>query len=149
MARFNVKLTRTASSTLDVGTLNCATASPRRFNIYDLTVGSDASPADNAFLWEINARTALQTGGTTVVPQAIDISDVTAASTKADMTATTNGAGSGIVWGCPLNQRATFRWVAAPGSEIVSPALACSGFGIGTPTSSAVAVEAYIYVNEY
>lgn len=149
MARFSIKLTRTASSTLDVGTINCATSNPRRFAIYDLTVGSDASPADNAFLWEINARTALQTGGTTVTPQAIDLSDTTAASTKADMTATTNAAGSGIVWGCPLNQRATFRWVAAPGGEIVSPALACNGFGVGTPTSSALAVESYLYVNEY
>lgn len=149
MARFNVKLTRTASTTLDVGTLNTATASPRRFNIYDLVIGSDASPADNAFLWEINTRTALQTGGTTVTPVAIDASDTTAASTKADMTATTNATGSGIVFGCPLNQRATFRWVAAPGSELVSPALACNGFGVGTPTSSAVAVEAYLYINEY
>lgn len=149
MARFNVKLTRAASTTLDVGTITTATTSPRRFNIYDLTVGSDASPADNAFLWEVNARTSLQTGGTTVTPQAIDASDTTAATTKADNTATANGSGSGIVWGCPLNQRATFRWVAAPGSELVSPALACAGFGVGTPTSSAVTVEAYLYVNEY
>ncbi len=48
----------------------------------------------------------------------------------------------------PLNQRATFRWVANPGSELVIPATANNGFGIETDTAAAVAVTAQIFFEE-
>jgi hypothetical protein len=41
-----------------------------------------------------------------------------------------------ILLNIPLNQRATFRWVAAPGGELVMPATAANGFGIETDTIS-------------
>ncbi len=48
----------------------------------------------------------------------------------------------------PLNQRATFRWVAVPGKELVTPATASNGAVIITPTSSAVAVTAMLHAEE-
>ena len=149
MARFGVKLPRTASTTIDVGSIITGTAATaRRFQIYDFVIGSDASPADNAFLWEVAKRTAAGTSGSTPTATALDTSDTAAATFTANNNPTTSGAGSGTVLGVPLNQRATFRWVAAPGSEIVSPATSCAGWGFATPTASAVAVEAYVLVNE-
>ena len=53
-----------------------------------------------------------------------------------------------IVLMIPLNQRATFRWVAAPGSELVAPATAANGFGIQTTTSSAVAITGTLLLEE-
>jgi hypothetical protein len=41
-----------------------------------------------------------------------------------------------ILLNIPLNQRATFRWVAAPGGELVFPATASNGAGIETDTIS-------------
>ncbi len=37
-----------------------------------------------------------------------------------------------------VNQRATLRWVAAPGSELVVPATAANGLGIRSEASTAV-----------
>jgi len=37
----------------------------------------------------------------------------------------------------PLNRRATFRWVAAPGSEIVCPATSGDGIGVHSLHASA------------
>ena len=47
-----------------------------------------------------------------------------------------------------LNQRATFRWVASPGGELVYPATASNGLGIQTTTASAVAISATVHYNE-
>lgn len=149
MANYGAKLTRTASSTLDVGSIIVGTASTsRRFKIYDFVIGSDAAPADNAFLWEIQKRTAAATSGSSVTPTALDTSDTVSFTGTVNQNPTTNGGGSGTVLGVPLNQRATFRWVAAPGSEIVSPATSCAGWAFATPTASSVAVEAYVLVSE-
>lgn len=136
MARFSYKLLRAAqSATLDVGSVLNAAASMRRFQLYDLMIGSDTTPADNVSLWEVAKRTGTATGGTGVTGQPLDDSDTLAATLVGNQAPTTNGAGSGVKLSIALNQRATFRWVAAPGSEIVSPATASNGYGIQTPTA--------------
>jgi len=152
MARYGFKAIRVGSSTLDVASITTAAASPRRFQIFDFTLGSDASPADNAFLWEISTHTAKDSSGASfgsvVTGVALDSSDTIASTVICLQSAVTNlGAGS-TIFGVPLNQRASFRWVASPGSEFVAPATACNGFAIATPTASAVNIEAYTLVNE-
>lgn len=149
MANYGVKLTRTASTTIDVGSIITGTAATsRRFKIYDFIIGSDASAADNPFLWEVAKRTAAGTSGSTITPTALDTSDTVAATVTANQNPTTSGGGSGTVIGVPLNQRATFRWVAAPGSEIISPSTSCAGWGFQTPSASSVAVEVYVLISE-
>jgi hypothetical protein len=61
MARFMVRMQRTASATLDVGSVLTAAASPRRFKLYDVVVGSEAAPGDFAFVWEISNGVAAAT----------------------------------------------------------------------------------------
>jgi hypothetical protein len=48
----------------------------------------------------------------------------------------------------PLNQRATFRWIATEGGRLVYPATASNGIGIQTPTSSAVAIAGTVHFCE-
>lgn len=148
--RVGMKLTRTASSTLDVGSVIAAATNPRRFRLYDCVAGSDAAAADNPFLWEFYKRTGTATGGASGSgANAIDISDTIASTLVTNQGPTTNGAGGSTpLYGFPLNQRATYRWIAQPFSELVAPATASNGFGVATPTASAVAVEAYLLLDE-
>ncbi len=149
MAKFSARMQRTASTTLPVGTLSAAAASPRRAKVYDLLIGSEATPADNAFLWQVQRHTADGTGSA-VTPQSLDPADSLASTivakenTTVDATRTTNA----FLLNLGLNQRASFRWVAAPGGELVIPATANNGLSIMTITSSAVAVTTTVHYDE-
>lgn len=144
MAKYAVQMNRTASTTLPVGSIGADATRPRRTKWYDVVMGSEASPADNPFLWTIQRCTALGTS-TAVTPQSLDPAD---AATEEDAgenhTIDATQTANAILLAVPLNQRATFRWVAAPGSELVTPATASNGLALNTPTSSAVAVSATV-----
>lgn len=131
-----------------LGTAQADATRPRRLKWYDLIVGSEASPADNAFLYVMQRFTAAGTN-TAVVPSPLDPAD---AATEADAgennTAEPTYTATLILLEIPLNQRATFRWVCSPGSELVSPATASNGIGIATPTFSAVAITAHLLFEE-
>lgn len=144
----SIPLRRTASTTASVGSMTADATRPRRARIFDLVLGSEGSPADNAFLWVYQRCTAAGTS-TSVTPRNLDPADAT---TEFDAgqnhtVEPTYTAGAELLY-VPLNQRATFRWVAAPGCELVIPATASNGVGIQTPTSSAVVVTSTNYVNE-
>jgi len=134
MAKYSVLMQRTASASLGVGGIQAPASGMRRIKIYDLDFGSEATPADVAILWQLQRSTTAGTS-TGVTPQALDPADAAAAALAgttftADPTLTANAFPLSI----PLNQRASFRWVAAPGSEIVIPATASNGVAIRTPT---------------
>lgn len=148
MGRYSIEMNRTASTTLSVGSVTADATRPRRGKLYDLIVGSEASPADGVFLWQVQRCTAAGTS-TGVTPQALDPADAATEMDAGenhtiDATVTANA----IPLSIALNQRATFRWVAAPGGEIVFPATASNGLAVRTPTSSAVAVTATVHIEE-
>jgi hypothetical protein len=147
-ARYNFVMRRTASTTLDVGSILAAAANPRRFKIADLLVGCEAAANDNQFTWEINKRTGTATGGTSVTGQPVDDGDTVASTLVGNQAPTANGAGTGNKLTFPLNQRATFRWTPSPGGEITAAAVASSGFGFSTPVGSALAVVADAHIEE-
>lgn len=147
-AAYSFTMKRTASATLDVGSILTASSSPRRFKLVDIILGSEAAPGDNVFLWEVNKRTGLATGGSSVTGQPLDDSDTIASTLVGNQAPTANGTGSGNKLSLPLNQRATFRWAAQPGREIIAPATASNGYGFSTPTSSAVAVTCCAHCEE-
>ena len=104
-----------------------------RFKLYDLILGSDSTPADVAINFQLATTTTAPTGGAAVTMNPLDQAD--AAMSTLGMQACTGGNAVGVVQATiPLNQRASFRWVAAPGSEIVAPATAGHGVTILTPT---------------
>ena len=148
MANYAVQCNRTASSSASLGTWGADATRPRRLKFYDLMFGSEASPADNAFLYIVQRCTALGTS-TAVTPSPIDPAD---AATESDAgenhTIEPTYTANLVLLAIALNQRATFRWVAAPGGELVTPATASNGVGIQTTTSSAVAISATLHANE-
>ncbi|KKN54910.1 hypothetical protein LCGC14_0588030 [marine sediment metagenome] len=116
-----------------------------RGRIYDLGFGSVGTPADNATQWRVaRSTTAVAVGaavtetpldGAGPASQIIAISDVTTEPGYAD-----------VFIDIGLNQRASWRWVAAPEGEIIVPADATSAVGIEpTQTSGGVDANGYIH----
>jgi hypothetical protein len=104
-----------------------------RPKIYDFTIGTEGTPADNALVWQLLRISTAQTGGAAVTPAALDPGDpaslgsAVSASTAITVEPTTGT----FMWGpMGMNQRATYRWVAAPSGEIVLPATASNGAAI-------------------
>ena len=118
--------TNTAATSI-LGLTSAATVRPK---VYDLVMGSDATPADNAAEYVLQRYTAAGTV-TAVTPAPLDPADPAALASageahSAEPTYTANL----ILLQWAQNQRATFRWVAAPGGEIVLPATAANGVGV-------------------
>ena len=140
MANYSAVGTRTASATLSILSLTGAASNPRRAKIYDFIFGSSATPGDFAFLLQAQRCTTAGTAGSAVTPQTLDPADTIASTMvggqahSADPTLTSNQIPISIA----LNQRATFRWVAAPGGEIVTPATASNGIAFRTTTAGAL-----------
>lgn len=131
-----------AGTTLTIMQLNAAATTTRAY-IYDLLVGSDATPADIATEFNMIRGTVSGTG-TAITPVALDPAMPAAifageGGTFSGQTKTANT----ILLMLALNQRATFRWVAAPGGELVVPATSDNWVGLesiasgGTPNINA------------
>jgi hypothetical protein len=70
-----------------------------------------------------------------VTPEPLDQADAAAVSVAgSNFTVNPTLTANLLPLSIPLNQRASFRWVAAPGSEIVIPATANNGILTSTPT---------------
>ncbi len=130
----NNTLASAQDTSLTVGG-NASTAN--RTWTYELILADEGTPADNVLLWTVQRTTAEGTA-TEVVPTRVDIADREAQanvgenhSTEPTYTATEE------LLEFSLNTRATFRWVAAPGGEIVCPATANAGWGAGSLHASA------------
>ena len=140
------KDTNTASTSI-LGVTSAATVRPK---IYDLIWGSDATPADNAAEYFLQRYTAAGTS-TSVTPLALDPGDPAAlASAGKAHTVEPTYTANALLLDWMQNQRATFRWVAAPGSELVLPATAANGAGIvvNAVAGSAVSMGGSIYWEE-
>lgn len=138
--------TNTAATTI-LGLTSAATVRPR---IFDLILGSDATPADNAAEYVLQRYTAAGTS-TGVTPQALDPSDPAALASSGEAhTVEPTYTANAIMLQWAQNQRLTFRWVAAPMGEIILPATAANGVGIQviTVAGSAVNTNATIHYEE-
>jgi len=122
-------------------TTSSSVTQARRGQIYDVMFGADGTPADNAIVWDISRQTVVGTA-TAVTPVALNPADaamlgVAAANATAEGTITATSS----VMNIAVNQRASYRWVAAPGSELVYPATTANGFALRAkvPTGSSYA----------
>jgi hypothetical protein len=121
----------------------------KRFSIYDLMIGTNSNPGDNEIEWDISRQTAAGTA-TAATPNPLQQADG-AALTVANLNATVEGTitANSSVFYLGINQRASYRWIAAPGSELVAPAVNLAGFAMrgrslgytGTLTASALFSE--------
>jgi len=138
--------TNTASTTAISVT---ATAAVRPM-IYDLLVGSVATPADNAGEYILQRYTADGTG-TANTPTALDSGDpACTAVAKVNHSVEPTYTANLFLLRFATNQRATFRWVAAPGSELKAPATASNGIGLlqNAIGGSAVAISYTVLFEE-
>lgn len=139
-----VALTSTYKTLLNV--YASSTTALRRGKIYDVLVGTNSTPGDNYMEWDISkfSATAVLTA-TAVTPNPLDAADsaflgVSTANATTENTYVNNGTGASVFY-VGVNQRASYRWVAAPGSELVYAATALVGLGLrarsgGTPTAT-------------
>lgn len=105
-----------------------------RFAVYDAWFSSVTTPADVAIRVAI-MRISAEGTNTTVTPTALDSADPASEVDAGENHSAepTYTAGTEILDNS-FNQRATLRWVAVPGGEIVVPA--SSGAGLGFKTLS-------------
>lgn len=97
--------------------------------VYDYIVGASGTPADNVMSYALQRFTVAGTT-TAKVPNPLDSADQAAISVcgvNASAEPTYTAATINVV--IPANQRASFRWVAAPDSEFRAPATAANGIG--------------------
>lgn len=137
MARYSVDGSQAVASAADTTlTITCDGTTVRRNKVYDFTVGSEATPADNALTHTCQRCTAAGTS-TAVTPQPLDPADAAALTDSGENhTVEPTYTANEILWKIAANQRATYRWVAAPGSELVLPATAANGVGFFTDHAS-------------
>lgn len=128
-----------------VGVTSATTIRPK---LYDVVISSGATAADNATIFHIERYTVAGTS-TSFTPVALDPGDpaALAAGGVAHSTEPTYTADA-ILLKMSTNQRATVRWVAAPGSEFVAPATAANGLGLQNQTSTGVTVHEATFLYE-
>lgn len=120
-----------ASATADHTLVNVIASTTVRPRIFEYKIGCSAAPADYAGHFRLGRFTAVGTAGTNPTPQALDSSDVAAIATAgAGHSAEPTYTAGATLDQVSLNQRATWRWVAAPGYELVCPATANNGIGL-------------------
>jgi hypothetical protein len=121
----------TVASSLKTATTLISVAGLRP-RLYEFTIGADGAPnaTDCSMVWQLQLCSTAGTV-TSVTPQPLDVC-YQAAKSGAGSNATvepTYTAGL-IPFLMGINQRATYRWVAAPGSEIVLVGTASNGIGM-------------------
>ena len=124
----------------DVGSaktvLGLSSASTIRPKIYDVIVGAAATPADGASQFQLVRYTVAGTS-TVANVNALDPGDPSSlASAGQNHSVEPTYTASSELAAFSINQRNTFRWVAAPGGEIVLPATAANGVGLKSASAT-------------
>lgn len=129
------------TNTANTTPIEIRSATTIRPRVYDIVIGSDATPADNCCQYDFQRTTTVGSGGSAGTPQLLDPGDPAALSSYriADSVEPAYTA-SAVMLSVATNQRATFRWVAAPMGEIILPA-AANGLGARAVTIGGSAVN--------
>lgn len=109
---------------------NISTTAIRPY-LYDFTFGTTGTPSDSVMTVSVTRLTVMTAGTscTTVTQSPLDSVDAAATSSSGGAWTTEPTVGV-TLFSVGLNVRATYRWVAAPGGELVSPATAQAGVGL-------------------
>lgn len=133
-------LNASGSATKSIVTIISATTVRPR--VFDVILGSQATPADQAGEFSVTRFTAAGTAGTSPTPLPLDPSDVASIATAGiTHSAEPTYTASSTLLDINLNQRATFRWVASPGMELVAPATTANGLGLRLVAATTAMVE--------
>lgn len=150
MAKWSSKVLKSTDNVRTIGNVTAAAANMRRALVYDLMFGCNATPADNAFVYQAIRSTTVGTG-TGVTPVALDTANaaLSAGATVVTDTITADPTlGTVAMLNVPLNQRASMRWVAAPGGELVVPATANNGVALALSAASTTTFQGSVTYEE-
>jgi hypothetical protein len=112
--------------------LTAQTTPLSRFRVYEIKMGTSAAPnaTDTYVEYDLSLQTAAGTA-TAITPRSADPADQGTQSTVCAANATVEGtitAASSVLY-IPLNQRASFRWVAMAADDmLIAPAVNLAGF---------------------
>lgn len=136
MAKYSTSNTLTgtqqnlSSSFKSLTSVVSSSATVRRQKVFDILVGTDGTPADQTITYDLSRQTSTGTG-TAATPTALDPADAAALTNSwVNFTAEPTITATSSVFSIAVNQRASYRWVAAPGSELISPATSLNGFAL-------------------
>lgn len=148
MARYSLIGQRTMDTTNGIAAMWTVT-NLIRSRVLDIVFGCDGTPGDTAMTLRVQRSTTAATGGTSWTPLPLDSADV-ACRTVAMTGTLTNGTTTASAYLLELacNQRATVRWFAAPGEELVIPATASNGLHFLTPVAPALSGRCAIVFDE-
>lgn len=144
--KYGAGMTQTAVTAVDGATGTDAVGeiqgiATQRGWVYDLLFSQGAAPADTVVRWEVPRASTSATGGV-VVENPLDLADGAASCLVEDeVTVGPTVTADTQILDFDLNQRATFRWVAAPGGAIILPATAAAGifFNCSSATYTGIA----------
>jgi len=111
--------------------LTAATATLTSAEVFEFGVGTDGTPAENVVQYDISRQTAAGTS-TAVTPVALNSAKGAARTVgSANFTAEGTITATSSVWAMPLNQRASFRWIARGDDDrLIIPATNLAGFAL-------------------
>lgn len=116
-----------ADNTTIIGLTSATTIRPK---IYEIFIGSAATPADQAFNIKAQRFTAAGTS-TAFTPIAIDPADPAAlAAAGFNHTVEPTYTANAYLYSFSFNQQASIRWVVPPEEGLVCPATAANGIGL-------------------
>jgi hypothetical protein len=132
-----------------VSLLGLVSTSAIRPEIFDMILGSSATPADNANVWCLQRFTAAGTN-TGYVPPPLDPGDPACTAVGAiTFSGEPTYTAVKILFRAALNQRATHRWIADPRGPLKFPATASNGGGLYVVNASFTgAVDGTVFFNE-
>ena len=137
------KYSASGSQTLTTSATSCLgitsnTSTVQRNWVYELVFGNVGTPADHLSVWVAQRTTAPGTAGSAVTPTLLDLADRAAQAVVGENhSSEPTYTSAQEVMEVPLNHRASWRWVAAPNSEIVTPATNNAGAGFKSIHASA------------
>jgi len=108
--------------------------------VNEFELGSSTTPADVAAVIVVARFTAAGTAGSSPTPNPLDPADVASVSTGGITHSAEPTYAATHLMDLPINQRATFRWVAQDGREFIAPATAANGIGIQMNTAGTALV---------
>jgi len=129
-----------AGTNLTILALESAAAAVGR--IHQLVIGSNATPADVSTRFDLLRHTTAGTGGTAALEKPVDPQSAAASCNLRGGTMTEATYEADPLLEIPLNQRATFTWIANPGRELRTTVGTANGIGVrsiasgGTPEIS-------------
>jgi hypothetical protein len=142
----------TTSSKTQVG-ITAATATLRRHSINEIIVGPDGAPnaTDGSVAWSVERCTTVGTAGATVTPKPLNPADAACdavASVMHSIEGTIAASYADALLTMPINQRASQRWIAAPGSELIIPATNVNGIAVRAKSATLIAVGCSVIHND-